>query len=215
MDQSLFLIRHGELENPQQVIYDHAIHLSEEGENQMLRLGQTLKEKGANPSVIISSPYIRVIRSSEMIQQSFPNVSITIDERLHDTLAPDIVGRPLSWLRQIPDVYNDPETKHLIAETPEQITERMISAINEAREKYIGDIFIVSHGDPTMFAMWRLLHPEGKIPSMAEIKAVRGQVPGALEKGQAWKVVLDPLGRVREHEHITPKQFIIRREREI
>lgn len=215
MNTTLFLIRHGELDNPEQTVYDHSIHLSKYGEKQMENLGHVIRENGASPVAIISSPYTRAVRSSEILRKSFPHIPIIKDERLHDTLAPKIVGKPLSWLRSIVDIYVDPDVARYDIEKRESIEHRMMDGINAALNDYHGkEVLMVSHGDPTAFAMWRLLNPKGELPSPHDLENNINVIPDYLQKGESWKILFDESHVVVNRAHITTKKSIIQKERE-
>ncbi|MBP6859530.1 MAG: histidine phosphatase family protein [Candidatus Magasanikbacteria bacterium] len=201
----IYLIRHGDLENPEQIIYDGTISLSEFGKKKMRTLGRFFKERGIVPDAVVSSPFLRAIQSSQEIMSNFPTIDITIqsDERLQDPHSPDLFGRSLAWLDEVVDPYTHPDLLHLQIERPPSFTARMIESIKSIFRKHNGKtVFVVSHGHPTAFAMWQLLNPGQALPNLKELKQETGRVP-YLEKGEAWKIVLDDQDTILSHEHIS------------
>ncbi len=201
---SIILARHGRLNNPQGIIYDGSISLSGEGKEEMHRLGRVLHDMEIVPDAIVSSDFRRAVQSSVEMMRSFAYLNLTIetDPRLQDPHSPDMFGKSLAWLEQIVDPYTHPDLQSWRIERPHSFTARMVVAINDAVSKYKGKtVFIVSHGDPTAFAMWQLLNPGQSLPSLREIRAEKYRVP-YLEKGQAWQIWFDDQGNVFDHEHI-------------
>lgn len=171
----------------------------------MHALGHTLRERGVVPDAIISSDFLRAMQSSAEIMRNYPdlNLSIEPDSRLQDPNSPDMFGRSLVWLAEIGDPYTHPELANWRIERPPSFTARMVAAISDVVRKHSGKtIFVVSHGDPTAFAMWQLLNPGQPLPSLREIQKESGRVT-YLEKGEAWRILFDDQGHVLDHEHIT------------
>lgn len=201
----IFLIRHGDLENPDQIIYDGTILLSEFGKEKLRRLGSFFRENNIVPDAVVSSAFTRAVQSAQEIMSNFPELDISIekDERLQDPHSPDLFGRTLAWLNEIEDPYTHPELLNAQIERPHSFTARMVESIKGIFKKHKGKtIFVVSHGDPTAFAMWQLLNPGKSLPTLRELKQERGRVP-YLEKGEAWKIMLDEQGNIISHEHIS------------
>lgn len=201
----IFLIRHGDLENPEKIIYDGTISLSEFGKQKMRKLGSFLREQNIVPDAVVSSPFLRAMQSSQEIMSNYPDLNIVIegDERLQDPHSPDLFGRTLAWLDRIVDPYIHPDLMHLQIERPPSFTARMIESIKSIFRKHKGKtVFVVSHGDPTAFAMWQLLNPGQPLPSLRELKAEKNKTV-YLEKGEAWKIVLDEDENIIGHEHIS------------
>lgn len=203
-ETTIILARHGRLENPEGIIYDGTISLSDLGKEEMRALGHTLRDRGIMPDAIVSSDFLRAMQSSAEIIRNYPelNLSVQPDPRLQDPDSPDMFGRTLAWLAEIVDPYSHPDLANLRIERPPSFTARMMLAINDVVEKYNGKIvFVVSHGDPTAFAMWQLLNPGQPLPSLRELREESRRV-SYLEKGEAWRILFDEQGNVVEHEHI-------------
>ena len=122
---------------------------------------------------------------------------------MEDPHSPDLFGKPIEWLlNTIVDQYTDPDLLNWQIERPPTFTARMLESIKDIFIKHKGKTaFVVSHGDPTAFAMWQLLNPGQPLPSLRELQKESGRVP-YLEKGEAWRILFDDKGNVIDHEHI-------------
>ena len=91
---NIFLIRHGDLENPKKIIYDGTISLSEFGKEKMRKLGRIFREMGVIPDAVVSSDFLRAMQSSQEIMSNYPDLNILIepDPRLQDPHSPDLFG---------------------------------------------------------------------------------------------------------------------------
>ncbi len=202
---NIFLIRHGDLENPKKIIYDGTISLSEFGKEKMRKLGRIFREMGVIPDAVVSSDFLRAMQSSQEIMSNYPDLNILIepDPRLQDPHSPDLFGKSIAWLAEIVDPYTYPELLNSRIERPPSFTARMVESIKDILRKRGGKtIFVISHGDPTAFAMWQLLNPGQPLPSLKELKNEKGRVV-YLEKGEAWRISFDDEGIVIDHEHIS------------
>ena len=201
----IFLIRHGDVVNPDSIIYDGTVSLSEFGKEKMRALGRAFREKGVMPNAVVSSDFLRAIQSAEEIMKNYLdlNLSIEQDSRLEDPHSPDLFGKSISWLTEIIDPYTHLDLLNWDIERPPTFTARMLESIKGILNKHKGKTaFVVSHGDPTAFAMWQLLNPGRPLPSLRELRNEKGRVV-YLEKGEAWRGLFDDRGNVIEHEHIS------------
>lgn len=210
---TIYLIRHGEVYNPNKTVYGSDIKLSETGFNQMKLLATRLKQENVIPDIIYTSPFMRALQSAKTIADVYGGVNIQEEKSLQDTFAPGVEGKPVDWLESVVgDIYNY-EGPEVIGEVekPEDIVERMISCIKKIQLQHEGKtVFIVSHGDPTAFTMWKLLHLESEsIPSITELEK-----DSYLKKGEAWRIVFGENGRALEHELIARDEGSVTGERE-
>lgn len=199
---TIFLIRHGKVENPTNTVYDGTIHLSLDGQADMRRLGHHLARRAERPVAIYSSDYIRTMQSSEEIVKSFPGIHIIPRKELRDTYAPALVGRSLHWLNAIEDVYTAKEFRYLAIEKPYVIVRRVKKVLDEVRRVHDGEtVFLVGHRDPFAFALWDELYPKVKRPSISALKDLTW-----LDKGEAWKVMYDREGKITEYELVKAEE---------
>lgn len=201
---TIYFFRHGEVDNPNGIIYGSSVDvpLNQKGHLQMQKFGKYLKDKRVNPSAIYISDLIRSKESANEIAKSFKNIQIVQDIRLKDLIQPGLEKYTFEWIKSVGgDLYNyhGEERKNFELEAPEHQVERIIAVLLDILKKHGGEtVFVVSHGDPLLFAMWRLLHPAGEIPPYKTL--VKDYY---LEKGTAWKVVFDESNQVIEYELVS------------
>ena len=153
---TIYLIRHGEVHNPDAVHYGRLpeFFLSKTGREQAIAAGKAIASR--NIAHIYCSPMERTQETAKLIvdQRETP-LDITIDERLIEVHTPH-EGMPQSELEKINfDLYTGTEAPY---EQPRDIRRRLITFINEKRQKYANQsIAAISHGDIVvaafMFAM--------------------------------------------------------------
>jgi broad specificity phosphatase PhoE len=193
----IYLIRHGDVDNPQKLIYGSTVpvSLSREGFQQLQKLGEGFKNQQVEPNAIYSSPLARCIDSSRALAGSFPGVPIKVLQELRDTDEPDLANKTIDWLESIGgNEYDEtiPELKGLRIERPKHIIERMKRSLQRIRSENEGKaVFVVSHGDPLAFSMWRLQHPDEKVvPPVTTL--VRPK------RVTAWKIELNHEGKLED-----------------
>lgn len=215
MQTTVYLIRHGEVEYKRdlfgrRLIYAHNVHLSIEGERQMRRLSQKLKQDSGRFDLIYTSPYTRARESAAIIAEQYNFPSIKFKDGLKDVWAPGWVGTPIEELCAIGgDIYSQP-SRSLDQESLEQLVKRITTTFNrilqESQGKTIG---IVGHGDPIRVLIYRLQNPEGTLSKMSEL--VKSDY---LNKGQAWRLLFDEKTRLIEKDLIIPDELMVKGERE-
>lgn len=201
MHTIVYLIRHGEVENPSKMFYGRAIDvpLSNAGIQQSRRLGRALQCAGL--AVIYSSPLTRTMTTSSIISTELGGVPIIPSDKLLEVNSTGFVGKPISYLIQLGDYYtNVPEGKSI--ESIDSIIQRMRSVLSEIRKKYPGkSVGIVSHGDTLAFLKADLYNPHKPHPSIALLRKKY-----RLNKGDAWKITVDESGDIIEDELISEKR---------
>lgn len=192
---TLYLIRHGELDNPKQVFYDREIPipLSKAGREQIENLGKFFLRNSIFPEVIYSSPLLRTKQSAEILSKILGNKKIIFDKRLLERSSKNIAGRPLALEKEWGDQYRNTNADYTV-ESPESMAKRISACVKELIKKHKGKtFFIISHGDPLAFGMYRLLYTKKKLPSILQLGN------NYLKKSQAWKVVFDLHGKILGH----------------
>ena len=183
MKTTLYFIRHGELNNPQQVVYGQKIPLplSKEGREEIKKLALNFKKRGVVPKIIYSSPLKRTRQSTEEILKVFPETPVIYRKDLQEVDLNWLTGKSLMWVRSLANAYACRGV-----EKPEKIIQRMMRVIKLILKKHRGQtVFVVSHGDPLSFIFWHLTYPKKPLPSVKQIKQ-KFLIP----KGQAYKIVL-------------------------
>jgi broad specificity phosphatase PhoE len=157
----IHLIRHGEVHNPDQVLYGRLPHfrLSERGHEMAELAARELKHQKRQVSRLISSPLLRTRESAEHVQDVF-GVTPTTDQRLIEPFNV-FEGRRLSagHIALRPHLFfhlRNPKQPSW-GEPYEQILERMLSMILEANESVVdGDVVLVTHQLPIVMVQRHL-----------------------------------------------------------
>lgn len=191
---TLCIIRHGEVLNPKGIIYGRSVNvrLSPDGYKQMIKLGFALRNAGIYPDIIYSSPLQRTVKSSRALLKVFPNIPLITRTELQDVDQSGIQDKKIEWLEtKGTDLYNMPKLKGKI-EDQEDLANRIIKVLKEITQKNQGKvIFIVSHGDPIAYAVWRLRFPARAFSSRKEL--LRAE---SLGKGEAWIIKIGVNGGI-------------------
>lgn len=200
----IYLIRHGELDNPQGVVYGRTldIGLSEEGKVKIATAGERIKEQEGEIDAIYTSPLRRSVESATIISKVMRDAPVFKDELLTETDVPAIVGKPITIVEELEakgeDMYRE-DFIHAGNESREHVAERMVKAYQKITTENMGKkIVVVGHGDPLCILFYRFTHKEGPIPIMAIVK--RKYYP---QKGEGWKMVLDEKGNTIETTFVT------------
>ena len=153
----IHLIRHGEVHNPDGVLYGRLPHfrLSDLGHKMAEAAAADLRAEGRRVTSIISSPLLRTRESAEHVQAIF-GVNPSIDERL---IEPTNVfeGKQLSagyLLRRPLQLFHlrNPQ-KPSWGEPYREIAQRMQAAMFDAwNNTFDGDVVLVSHQLPIVMA---------------------------------------------------------------
>jgi broad specificity phosphatase PhoE len=146
---TIYLIRHGEVHNPDGIIYGRLPNfgLTEKGRGQLNETAEFLQDKKI--SVLYASPLDRAKESAEIIKNKLNIPELHISKLLYETQT-SYEGRKFYSLdRMQSEVYLKPLNP--TDETIEQLAERMKQFIDEMIAKYNGEtIAAVGHGDPIM-----------------------------------------------------------------
>jgi len=147
-----FLIRHGESEtNVSGHFPDDQLnspHLTENGRRQAVEAAQMFT--GISVDAIFSSPLPRALETAEIISKK-TGVKITVDDRLCEVELGSLKGRKTSEVLAFDpnwfDEYFNDSSKYGI-EKYSRIQERMMSALQSARNSNLKSAIFVSHLEP-------------------------------------------------------------------
>lgn len=190
---AIYFIRHGEVDNPNKIIYGRSnIPLNEKGCKEIEVLARNLKYSGVKPGIIYSSIQKRTVQSAEIISRVFDGARISQEPGLQEVYAPELEGKPLAWVEAMQgDVWDNEATRNLTIEKPEEVVDRVLKVVEKIKKKHKNEmVFVVGHGDPFAFSIWRLLHPQGDMPLISELSK-----NAYLKKGEAWKIVFNNEGK--------------------
>ncbi|MBI2442660.1 MAG: histidine phosphatase family protein [Candidatus Levybacteria bacterium] len=196
-DTTIYLIRHGELDNPEKKFYGRVVDigLDDLGREQIGKLGNMIALHDGGIDVLVTSPLRRARESAEILVERF-GIPYEIDEELLETDSKGFEGMTLEEAASL-DLSHLPEG--MSVEEPEHIASRMVGAVRGLVEQYAGKrIGIVSHGSPIAYVMWKLLHSDAPVSShLQEISSLDPK------KGNAWRLAFGDAGRVIEYAHVS------------
>lgn len=145
----IHLIRHGEVHNPEQVLYGRLpnFRLSDNGQKQARAAAEYLRERPL--AAIFSSPQQRTQETASYIAAHHPHLTVNVDERINEIHTP-YDGTPLNKLAALGwDLYSGIAPEY---EQPGDILRRTRHFIAQVREECAGrEIAAVTHGDVVAF----------------------------------------------------------------
>ena len=159
MTTTLYLMRHGEVHNPQAILYGRlpGYRLSEAGIEQARAAGKWLADKAIR--AIYCSPMQRARQTAAIVADCHTNIAPIVDERIIEVSTP-YEGQPTAELAQMGwDLYTGNQPPH---ESPQDVLARVLDFFDFARAAHPGEsIAAVGHGDVLVFP-W--LHAQGIAP---------------------------------------------------
>lgn len=181
--KTVYLVRHGHVDNPQGVFYDGDFPLSGAGAKQMLAMAEAMKRDGVAPKRILSSPYLRTRESAQTLS-SVLGPEVEYDDRLKEWQVGDWFGKPLKDFRVFAGYDKTPFIPNTEGiESFESMAKREAETIREIVEGlHDGETaMLVGHREPTVSGILRL---QGK-PDWTEVPLLE------LPRGSAWRLVFD------------------------
>jgi phosphohistidine phosphatase len=102
--KTLYIVRHAKSSWKHSELSDIERPLNKRGERDAPFIGNTLKEKGIQPDLIISSPAVRARKTSGVIAEiiDYPKDKILINEIIYDASSSEL----LSMIQELDDKYN-------------------------------------------------------------------------------------------------------------
>lgn len=201
MDTTVYFIRHGEINNPNNVFYGGTLdlQLNDIGRKQVIALGRSLQNLGVRPDAVYTSHLFRAKESGQILAGRF-GVTIAEDKRLGDNKIPQFAGLTQTEKEEkFPgkDEFDPNLEGH---ESRDEVLERMKSAFEDIVKAHEGKtVFIVGHGDPLRLLLHSLNHPNAhEIPPFDELPQ--------LEKGSAQRMVIGKSGNI-EYEIVPPAEI--------
>lgn len=147
MGNSIFCVRHGEVENPGKILYGRLpIPLTARGYAQAHEAAQLLASR--NVMRVITSPVARCMETARIIADAL-DITLSSDGRLLEALS-SVQGIALAEIQKYPArEYSFSST--LGGEAPTDIQARMMDFINSISGELSENVAICSHGDPLYF----------------------------------------------------------------
>ena len=156
METTLYLMRHGHVHNPAQILYGRlpGYHLSELGRQQAHAAGRWLQDKPL--AAIYSSPMERAQETAAIVARYHKNLKPVLDKRIIEVLTP-YEGRPTAELEAANwDLYSGNQPPY---ERPLTVLNRVHDFFEFALARHGGESTVaVGHGDILVFP-W--LHAQG------------------------------------------------------
>ena len=160
MTTTLYLMRHGHVHNPNNILYGRLpdFHLSDVGVQQARAAAEWLARKPIK--AIYSSPMERARQTAALVAERHEGLAPTIDERIVEVLTP-YEGRPTAELAALGwDLYTGNEPPH---ESPQMVLKRVLEFFEHVAIEHAGESAVaVGHGDILVFP-W--LHAQGVEPN--------------------------------------------------
>ena len=151
MRTTIYLVRHGEVHNPQKVFYGRVpgFGLSELGKKQAEALGEFLKKRPI--TALYASPLERAKETISYVGRHFPHLTVTHDARIIEVGSP-LEGRSWKELeRNQWNFYRFSEHTRGGGEHLGDIWQRMRKFLLDTVQKHKDqEVVAVSHGEPIM-----------------------------------------------------------------
>ena len=161
MATTLYLMRHGQVHNPQEILYGRlpGYYLSEAGIEQAHAAGKWLADKAI--STIYCSPMERAQQTAQIVAAYQENLAPLKDERIIEVSTP-YEGKPIAELAALGwDLYTG--NQHPF-EVPDTVLGRVLDFLEHVVEAHPGEsVLAVAHGDILVFP-W--LHAQGVVPDV-------------------------------------------------
>lgn len=146
---TIYLLRHGDYENPKQIFHGRlpGFPLSEVGHKQAEHLAQKLADVPI--AAVYASPLTRTYQTAQTIAV-IHSLPVNTDDRLMDLVTP-LQGKPISYMESINWNFYRQEFIKQGGEPLSNVFKRMDACIREKVRAHPGEhIVFVSHGDPVM-----------------------------------------------------------------
>jgi len=173
MSTTLYLVRHGAVENPRQVYYGRlpGFGLSREGQQQAQRAADRLCSERSEPlAAIYSSPLLRARQTAAPLAAAFPGLRIHFSTLLSEVYSPfDGLPGPVLMERGY-DVYSGMQPPY---EQPADVLRRGLRFVRRAFVQHPGQaVAAVTHMD---VIQWLALWAKGA-PAEVESRARFGEL---------------------------------------
>ncbi len=148
---TLYLVRHGEVYNPQGIIYGRlpGFGLSDRGQKQIVRAAESLRTNGP-PTVLYASPMQRAQESAAILSEQL-GIGMETDERIIETQIGTFQGKRFE---DLPQPYISEEGAHVQIESAASMRQRFLSWVGDVQKRHPGaQVAAVSHRDPIIVAL--------------------------------------------------------------
>ncbi|MFA5936022.1 MAG: histidine phosphatase family protein [Patescibacteria group bacterium] len=153
----IFLIRHGHVDNPENIFNGPSRTLSERGQRQIEALAEDFKSMEILPTRILCSPFVRTRQTADILSSAFGTSNATPDERLIEWQNVVWWDKPLKEFHahthydQHPNAELPPDIESLDA-----CATRVQSVLHDlVRDADRETLFVVGHREPFASAILR------------------------------------------------------------
>jgi broad specificity phosphatase PhoE len=188
MKTTIYLVRHGDVHNPEQILYERlpGYRLSELGKKQAHDLGKFLEKKKI--AALYASPLERTVETAGILASYLNGLRIVQDDRLIE-VSTVARGRKFIDLEVEEWDFYTPKYTSQGGETLQDIWKRMQKAIGDIVRTHEGqEVVVVSHGDPIMVSM---VKHKGK---RLTVGAIRGE--GYVQTAKGFILVFEGLNAI-------------------
>ncbi|MBI2614054.1 MAG: histidine phosphatase family protein [Candidatus Levybacteria bacterium] len=167
----IFFVRHGQVDNPDKVMYGRlpGFPLSQDGKAQIAKTAELLSKK--NVSAIYASPLLRTKQSAKIIADIL-HLPINYSEDILE-IKSSLQGQTFSYISaHFPKLNIYASAKNNFSdETIEDVAQRMQEFSDQIIKKYKGkNIAVIGHGDPIMIIKAQIRGLPLEINSIRPIK---------------------------------------------
>ncbi len=180
---TIYLTRHGFVDNPRNLFYGPEFPLSDEGQKQISLLAGDILAAGIRPKTLFVSPFLRTQQTAHVIASTLGVTDVRTDVRLREWDVGGWFDRPIVEFYQATGYDADPPPEQLPAgiESLADLGKRVAQAILELAQQCQGEIgMVVSHREALVAG---LLHFQGN--GFSQIHRV------PFYRGMTWKLVFD------------------------
>jgi broad specificity phosphatase PhoE len=150
----IYLVRHTEYSNPENVyVFHQPFELTEGGRQHAQRVARWFVDRKILSIPIYSSPLLRCQQTAQILSTALSS-SIQTDPRLIDSYCPDLQGKPQGANDPWKVEEDDPSRE------PKAVVEERAVAVLDEKIKAGKDCILVSHGDPLTILYYHVLKQE-------------------------------------------------------
>ncbi|MCC7357819.1 histidine phosphatase family protein [Candidatus Uhrbacteria bacterium] len=174
---TIYLMRHGFVDNPKNLFYGPEFVLSERGQEQISLLANDILTANIRPKIIFFSPFLRTHQTAQIIASTLGVTDIRVDARLREWDVGKWFDRPIVEFYQATGYDADPPPEQLPngVESLVDLGKRVSESILELARACQGDVgMVVSHREALVAG---LLHFQGNgFSAIHRIPFYRGMV---------------------------------------
>ncbi|OGM98394.1 MAG: hypothetical protein A2735_02565 [Candidatus Yanofskybacteria bacterium RIFCSPHIGHO2_01_FULL_41_21] len=194
-ERSVFLVRHGEVENPRGVMYGRlpGFELSRDGQRNVKGLAERIRSSGIVFTKAYSSPLERAFQTAEILGEVL-GCEVELTPEIIEIDVSFLTGKTKLELAKIIiphgfDIYGRYYTEKGVESAP-NVMKRMRNFVDEKLKSTQGNFAIVSHGDPLILLLWTYLYRDKRIPSTLNL----ANNVDYIKKGKAIAIYFDEAG---------------------